>query len=336
MTQSCCHAPNKDISSGLGLFILWREQYYRESTPYQLKMQVFEHALTVWLFTASDHFTFVAPVTLFGVFGAFSGPALTTNQVPTTYAILERLPKVLVWTWMNTFVFALSNQSHAVAVEEDRCNKPWRPLPAARITLTQARRLLLISIPTVLAICYLFVGGLEESMFLFCLTWMYNDLGGADGHFVLRDLIISVAYTFYCNGALSIAAGFPVYRLSQNGYVWHCITGAVIFTTISIQDLKDTEGDLARGRSTAPLSVGDSTTRFSIGCFIVMWSLYCPRFWGNDWLQTLPLAAVGLLITLRLLRRRDRDADRLSWKIWSAWILAVYSLPAFSVCARNA
>ena len=39
-------------------------------------------ARTLWLFTASDHKTFVLPQAAFGILGALSGPLLTTDTNP--------------------------------------------------------------------------------------------------------------------------------------------------------------------------------------------------------------------------------------------------------------
>ena len=178
------------------------------------------HLHTGWLFTASDHITFVLPQTLFGIIGALSGPALTTNTAPRVDAVFARLHYVLAWTWLNTFVFALSNQSNAQAIKEDTINKPWRPLPAARISLRQSRNLLLVSVPVVLSTCYFWLGAFEETAVLLCLSWMYNEMGGADETFLIRNLLIAVGFAFYGSGALRIAAAFPPHLPSPIAPLW--------------------------------------------------------------------------------------------------------------------
>ena len=290
------------------------------------------HLKTVWLFTVSDHVTFVLPESLFGLFGALSGPALTTNPSPTISSVFSRLPSILIWTWLNTFVFVLSNQSNPDAIKEDSLNKPWRPLPARRITFAQTRKLLLFTVPAVLAGTYFCFGAFEETAVLFSLTWMYNEMGGADGNFIMRNFFIAVAYAFYGSGALRIAAGFPQHGPSHSASRWLATTAGVIFSTMSIQDLKDEEGDRARGRRTAPIVLGENPTRYFIALAVLAWSWLCPIFWGVRRVVSAPCVALGLFITIRLIVLRNRDADRISWKLWSCWVMGIYCLP---LCARG-
>ena len=51
----------------------------------------------IWLLTLSDFDAFVCRQTLFGIFGALSGPILTTNSSPDLLTVLYRLPQVFLW-----------------------------------------------------------------------------------------------------------------------------------------------------------------------------------------------------------------------------------------------
>ncbi len=93
--------------------------------------------------------------------------------------VIARAPLVVLYNWGNLLIFDLANQRTPESAEEDRINKPHRPLPTGRMTPLQARRLLLASLPVVLTINY-FLGPWIETALLFTLTWMYNDLGGGD------------------------------------------------------------------------------------------------------------------------------------------------------------
>lgn len=136
------------------------------------------------MFTESDFLTFVGPDTAFGIFGALAGPLLLNNS-DGPYRVLARTPLVILYNWANVLIFDLANQRTPQSAEEDRINKPHRPLPSGRMTDVQARRLLLVSLPTVLVVNYL-LGPWKETAILFTLTWMYNDLGGGDEGIDLR------------------------------------------------------------------------------------------------------------------------------------------------------
>ena len=283
---------------------------------------------TLWLFTVSDHKTFVLPQTAFGILGALSGD-LTADPKPKLLAIMSRVPHVLLWTWLNTLVFTLANQRLPEAVAEDKLNKPWRPLAAGRISTSQARRLLLCAIPLCLIGIFFCLGAPEETVLLFCLTWMYNDLGGAEEHFVLRNLVIAAAYALYANGALRVACNQRRSTFAWRTHVWEAMISGVILTTMQVQDLKDQEGDRARDRLTAPLVIGDASTRWTIAFPVLLFSIGCPAFWDLS-LSTIAgmiPVALGTTVAVRVLRFRSRSADRATWKLWSYWLIALYALP---------
>lgn len=140
---------------------------------------VFYWLYTLWLLTISDIKAMVLPETACGIFGALSGAALTTNTHPDVSAILWRFPLVLLWNWLNVLLFDLSNQRLPAAIVEDAINKSWRPIPAGRLTATEATKLLML----VIAVVYVesaYLGGLHEAVVVMVLTWMHNDLRGGD------------------------------------------------------------------------------------------------------------------------------------------------------------
>ncbi|KAJ5726730.1 UbiA prenyltransferase family [Penicillium malachiteum] len=244
-----------------------------------------------WLFTESDFLTFISPVSAFGILGALSGPLLLQNA-DEPLKVIYRSPLVLIFNWSNSFIFALANQRLPESVEEDRLNKPRRPLPSGRITPLGARRILLVSLPVVLFINYI-LGPWVETSLLFTLNWMYNDLGGGDEDFVLRNIIIGIAFGLYNAGSLKIAGGAGSIINNQD-IIWIGIISSVIFTTMHAQDLKDQKGDQSRGRRTAPIVLGDLFARHTIAIPIAIWSIVCPLFWQLDFegcALTVPLGA---------------------------------------------
>ncbi len=208
---------------------------------------------------------------------ALAGDVLVTNTTPHLAEILFRLPRVILWNWVNLLVFNLANQRLPNSVLEDSVNKPWRPLPSDRISADEAKRLLLVMIPCGLVLS-IFLGGLKESAAMLILTWMYNDLGGADENYFLRNLIIAGGYICHGSGATIIAAGFRDHELQRKAYKWLGMIGGVILTTMQVQDLPDMVGDAARGRRTLPLVHGEWIGRYSVAVPVVVWTFACPAF----------------------------------------------------------
>lgn len=284
------------------------------------------HLRTIWLFTLNDLKSIVFPETAFGIFSALSGPILTTNGNPEPLAILSRFPVVLLWCWINVLIFDVANQRLPTSVVEDSVNKPWRPLPSGRLTLSQARRFLLVILP-IGFIATMYLGGLEETVAMMVLTWMYNDLGGADESYVVRNLINAFGFVCYSSGATLVACGRGRSSFLPVTYQWLGIIGAIVFTTLQMQDMADQEGDRARNRGTVPLVLGDWPARWTIAIPVMFWSVACPAFWELDPYAYVVPAICGATVTLRLLMLRNVDSDKITWKLWNIWITSLYLLP---------
>lgn len=88
------------------------------------------HAYTLWLFTYNDLKTMVFPSTAFAISNALAAyrAGWAANQTGGPLILLIQLPLILSWAWINLLSFAVNNQRHLSALEEDRLNKPWRPV----------------------------------------------------------------------------------------------------------------------------------------------------------------------------------------------------------------
>lgn len=285
-----------------------------------------ECLLILWLFTKDDFFTFALPNTVFGISVALSEPVMTDclEHLP-VYTVTRRLPLVIFFNWSNLLIFDLANQKSPASIKEDLINKAWRPIPAGRVSRRQMRYLLMTAIPMVLLSAFL-LNVWKETALLLNLTWMYNDLGGGDDNWLVRNLIIAFAFFLYNIGSLKVARGGLCQReknIENAAYIWTAVISAVILTTMQIQDLKDQEGDRIRGRRTAPLILGDSVARWTIVIAMLFWSLVFARYSGFSMLSLV----VGCYVAYRVWSKRGREEDRRSWKLWSLWLVSLYLLP---------
>ena len=284
------------------------------------------HLKTLWLFASNDIKSIIGPETAFGIFSALSGPLMTKNSSPNLFVIIGRVPRVVFWLWLNLLLFTISNQSLPGSVKEDSINKPWRPIPSKRISLVNARRLLLAVIPLVFLSTF-YLGAVEVSVALMVFTWMYNDLGGADDNFFVRNLLNLFGFVSYSLGATLIASDSKYCSLNVTAYQWLAIVGMIVLTTLQMQDLVDQEGDRARGRMTLPLLVGDWTARCTVAIPVAAWSLICPAFWELGIIGYAGPVAIGSIVVFRVLMTRGLTADQLTWKVWYFWTVSLYALP---------
>lgn len=278
---------------------------------------------TIWLFTVSDLKTIVGPETAFGILSALAGPVLTANETPDFQEIISRLPYVVSWAWINLLPFAIDNQRRPESIQEDLLNKPWRPMPAQRVNRQAAKRLMQIFY-LVAFVTSFYLRALPQCLSLVFLGFCYNELGGADRGFLVRNLINAFGFLTYSSGTTLIASEST---LNADGRSWFIIVGLVVFTTVQTQDMYDQAGDSARARKTVPLVIGDWPARLSIAILVGFWSVFCPAFWRLSVVgYTIPLS-LGFWICCRTLRKFEVNDDKLTFKIWNLWIIMLYLLP---------
>ncbi|KAL3419497.1 UbiA prenyltransferase [Phlyctema vagabunda] len=219
------------------------------------------------------------------------------------------------------------NQKLPESILEDRINKPWRPLPTGRLSSLEARRLQFFLIPIGILVVHLCMGhALQPFVGVLILTWMYNDLGGSEDHYIIRNLCNAAAFVCFSTGSTLVASGNDA-RLTRHGQNWVCMIGLIVVTTIQMQDLPDIDGDAVRGRETMPLTAGDTFARWSVAVPVLCWSFIGPIFWHLPLLAYSPTVFIGGLLSFRVLAYRQIIADQKTWKLWCLWIISIYLLP---------
>ena len=164
---------------------------------------------TLYLFTSSDLKTVVIPVVCIEVSDTSS--SLTEYRLQTLFGTLAApvganpyyIALRLIWVWFNLLQVTVSNQS--TSPDEDLVNKPWRPIPAGRISQENARRLRWIIAPTCLIfsiICYVPWEGAVLAM----TNIAYQDFH-FDAHWVPRNVCNALAYAAFNAGASRVMVG---------------------------------------------------------------------------------------------------------------------------------
>ncbi|MCJ1384004.1 hypothetical protein MMC17_007119 [Xylographa soralifera] len=281
---------------------------------------------TLYLFMASDLKTLLLPNLIFGVLGSISPAIAPWTGTFSSTTILLRAIRVALWIVINLLPFAIANQRLPHAIREDAINKPWRPLPSHRLSPAQAHELMLTTY-VVAAAANTVLGGMRSYLALVVLAYCYNSLGGADVSGVVRNLMNVAFYLCAMVGTIEVAAGGQSIAFSGMAWAWFAVLGAVVMTTVHVQDLPDQEGDAVRGRRTIPLEIGDKKARWSVVVMDLVWSIAAPMFWHKGALGfILPLGLAGV-VAVRLFRNRSVKEDKVTLMIWNMWLLSLYLLP---------
>lgn len=127
------------------------------------------------------------------------------------------------WTWLHLLQFDTSNQSVGSSPEEDAKNKPYRPIPAKRITVAQtlALRWALVPMTLVFSLFMQVVQGsrdlkmnLKQStrgcfgacICIIIFTLIHNELGG-HRYWIMKNGATGALYAFGVWGATCVASG---------------------------------------------------------------------------------------------------------------------------------
>jgi UbiA prenyltransferase family len=301
---------------------------FRRLTP--VVEAIIFHCHSVWLFTSSDLKTIVGPSFVFGAANAMAGVkyGLESPKQALGRETFRRLPLVLLWIWMNLLPFTINNQKNPDAIKEDEMNKPWRTLPSRRMTPRQAERLMLALYPLAVG-SSLLTGGFRQSVGLVVLGAWYNNFDGGDTNCFVRNLINACGYVCFTSGAMEVALGFPL-PLETRLVRWFGVVAAIIFTTVHLQDMYDQIGDSMRRRKTVPLVIGDVPARWTIAIPMVFWGSVCPCFWNGGTAVLALSLLLAVTVAARSLLFTSVEGDRLTFKIWNAWMTLVFVLPLTS------
>ncbi|KAF2965052.1 hypothetical protein GQX73_g8511 [Xylaria multiplex] len=235
---------------------------------------------------------------------------------------------MLAWIWLHLLVVDIANQYLGSSIVEDAVNKPWRPMPAGRLTVPEARNLIRVAIVAALGLS-IFLGSFLPSTTLMTMIWLYNDLEGSSVGPFVRNLLNAAGLACFGWGAVCVLLSGG----TGDGNVlrdWLLLTAVVVLTTVHIQDLPDEEGDRARKRQTVPLVYGEGWARWSVAIVASFWSLICPAFWRVP----LPYAVAPLVISsamgAMILLGNSRSSSELGWKLWCLWVTVIFLLPLVS------
>jgi len=273
------------------------------------------HANTVFLFTRTDIITTIVPI---GLFGIGTAPVSSVN---TTRHVVESIG----WLWLHLLQFNIANQTRDV--EEDKLNKPWRPLAADRITMENAHRL--HSFISLLCIA----GSFAYSNLLFAVSLSFTagvsfyHNSNAHGHWVMKSLMNAFGLT--CLGlGTTIMAGFDRTSIDSTSKLALILTAAIIATTTHTQDFRDVDGDRLIGRKTIPIVI-PSASRYTPIIALCAWTICLSQVWILDHIFQAILTILAIVTGYRFFYLRTPKADRHSFLLYNIWLSMTLCIPGY-------
>lgn len=267
-----------------------------------------------WQFVARDLPGSIVPALFFMIAAWRSQPAALT-------ALLQGLICGAILFWLYAYTFCVSNQ--IAGIEEDRLNKPDRPLVTGVISYRGAQQRWLASM-VLYALCGWQFGVLEW-VFLWQLVTMLYNFGGWSTHWLTKNLSMS-----FGSLAQLACAWQLITPITPEARRWVILLSFVVFAIIAVQDLRDIAGDRVGGRRTLPLVWGETLTRtlLTIGfgglpVLLVNWMLQLAGYSFAVLVCGTCLALLSWIIAARVSLYRTPEADHRTYTLFTLIYCAI-------------
>ncbi|PIG79086.1 hypothetical protein AARAC_008026 [Aspergillus arachidicola] len=237
------------------------------------------------------------------------------THLPFEEAIFNTMVTILNLT---IYMYFFNTWTQYTSVEEDRINKPDRPIPAGITSAAAAER-------RGMALTALWFSFAIYRPDLIVETWILvlatitlgmNNLGR---HWFVKNTLCMSVMTWGMLSSPRKLMGAPLPNTSNHLIALAVWVGLVLYA----QDLRDVEGDKETGSWTLPMALGEDNARLLIA-FLCM-PLGYMTLWYNGMAQLAPWVLAGLhgLVSYRFMTLRNRKADHASFMVSRPFRLSV-------------
>ncbi|PWY67635.1 hypothetical protein BO94DRAFT_478734 [Aspergillus sclerotioniger CBS 115572] len=241
----------------------------------------------------------------------------------------EMIPAIamaFLYGFLYLYTFVVSNQ--ITGVSEDKINKPDRPIASGAESLKAAK--IRYWVLTALYLGFGHVLGVSEWALLWILTTIAHNPLGFSNFGPTKDLCMGLGCIAQLKAAWAIGGSPP-----DMGWEWIKVITLYMLWPIPLQDLRDVPGDLAAGRRTTPILLGDFPARLYISAGIVVSQFLLIKYRILEYrydTSTIVLSAALVLMTIgcifRLFAFRSLTSDRFSYWLYTV----IYVFQPLSAC----
>lgn len=232
--------------------------------------------------------------------------------------LVPSLLRSILYFLLYSFTFCLSNQ--IVGVEEDRINKPDRPLARGVVSIRGAWIRWFIAMG-IYSLVGWWLGVLEWALLWQAVTIVHNVLRGARNWFI-KNLSMGLGVLAALEAGWRMGA-----PMTQSAWQWIVFLSVSVFVLVPLQDLRDIEGDRGNQRNTFPMAIGMQATRVFLGigftALAVVTHVLLMQLAGSSgwvaWACDAAMGIVSLVIAGRVLLLRTPEADHTTYMLYTYW-----------------
>ncbi|EJT99812.1 hypothetical protein DACRYDRAFT_23390 [Dacryopinax primogenitus] len=229
----------------------------------------------------------------------------------------------MLWIWLHLLQCNVSNQYKTC--DEDKINKPWRPLPANRVTFGQAQFLRWALVVVCALFSLSFGTDVAVVSLVLTLTMIVYDEVGLAGHWAGKNICAVYGYGTFEIGATKIMG--ETSDLDAKAQLSVVLSAMIVLTTIHVQDFPDIEGDAALGRRTIPI-VFPGASRIVTPLLMLGWTAVVVNAWKLGLVPSTLMYTLGLVVAARIWADRSTSGDKTTYLTYNIWLICAHLLPA--------
>lgn len=276
-----------------------------------LRSNIIDELELNWLFIRRDITSSILPGFL------FTTTALLNYHPTSLIAGFYQIGLNICYLWLCITACCLSNQINSI--EEDRLNKPDRPLVRGIVTY-EAAKIRWYVVMLLLTLAGWGLGVLWWTIFLQTCLMGYENFK-LSNYWATKNILAGCGMI-----SMTAASWQMIAPISTVVWTWLIVLGTAIISLMSIQDLRDMEGDKAIGRSTLPLAIGEIPSRIILsigfGVLPILIHSYLMAPMAHDMtvlLWDVLLAVISWIIAARVFIYRSPQADHKSYMLFTVW-----------------
>lgn len=223
---------------------------------YKLINSILHEFRLLWLFLRFDCSIFISCA------AGFTCSAILIKQPDSVCEIVSYMFKLLIYSTLYIYFHCLANQYHGI--DEDRLNKPHRPIVAGHITPQDTlKRYYIICFLYLLFSAY-YIQLLPCSLIWAGCIYLYH-FRRFDQHYGWKML-----YLLFGTLGLTLNPWLIVTGIDLNFVMNFALAEFLAVIVGLMQDMRDTPGDAAIKRKTLPLVIGVHKLKKLLFCFLVL------------------------------------------------------------------
>jgi len=233
------------------------------------------------------------------------------------YNIVIRILRTLLGVALFIYQFDLSNQ--ITGVEEDRINKPTRPIPSQIISVDQAQ-MRWYSVSGGYILFGWFYGILQYTLTWQILSYL-NNFKNWSKNWIWKNFCMGPG-TFIIVSIHLLLMNGKMY-LSDYEYQWCIFLSFVVFFNVHLQDYRDVDGDKKAGRKTFPMLFPIHISRRITSTVHAITACVSWYYVGNGTVIGHVFCCLHFILFMimayRVLEEKGRRYDHLTYEVLCVW-----------------